>query len=242
MTDPIERAHLVATTRTRIRHQLETALDQIANHWHGAQNPPPAAASTGSKKPKPGSRLPMPLDPASAVDEAWRTLRSWGQLVMEERGVTVGPRTGHTPSCSRGCTEKHGPTGKQIAQWLALHAEWLSAHDAGEYAAHELARHGRRLRDIDLGYKSRRFQIGPCPEETITDEMGVTEACTGGLWALIREEDNMLPDRVVCDHNGDHTWSPSQWAALGRRMGNPSADEMHREMTRMAGHTSQETA
>lgn len=237
--DVIERAHLTALNRERTRRRLERALDDLAEHWTGAEHPPMPEGSV--RRPQPASRLPMPLDPASAVDAAWRDLRSWGQLVMEERDLTQGPRTGHTPACRVGCDQRHPATGPQIARWLALHAEWLAAHDAGEDAADELARHARRLRDIDLGYRSRRFQIGRCPEEVHDEQWerhGLTQECTGNLWALIREEDTMLPDRVVCDAHEEHTWSPSQWAALGRRLGNLHPDGVERLLNRLAGYTS----
>ena len=234
MTDDlIEKAHLVSLTRARTRRRLEEALDTIAEHWAGAENPPKPEGST--RRTPPRSKPPMPIDPASAIDAAWRDLRSWGQLVMEERGVTHGPRTGHTTKCRTHCATKHTATGPQIARWLALHADWLAAHDAGEDAAVELARHGRRLRDIDLGYRSRRFIVGTCPEETYDEAEPLTKPCTGNLWALIREEATMLPDRVVCDASEDHTWSPSQWAALGRRLGNLHPDGVERLLNRLSG-------
>lgn len=233
--DVIEKAHLISLSRARTRRKIEDALDTIAAHWDGAMSPPKPANS--ERRTPPRSKPPMPIDPASAIDAAWRDLRSWGQLVMEERDLSQGPRTGHTPACRTACTDKHPATGPQIARWLALHADWMAAHEAGPDAAAELARHGRRLRDIDLGYRSRRFIVGQCPEEIHDETSPITEPCIGNLWALIREEDTMLPDRVVCDANEWHTWSPSQWAALGRRLGNLHPDGVERLLNRLSGYS-----
>src|SRR5690606_8689267 len=134
------------------------------------------------------------------------------------------------------CTERHPATGPQIAHWLALHSDWLAAHAAGPDAAEELHRHGRRVRDIALGYRSRRFQVGACPEEIIDDVMGVSKPCTGGLWALVRQGDDMLPGRGVCDVEAAHVWTPSQWPALGRRLGNLHPDGVERLMSRIVGY------
>lgn len=234
--DVIEKAHLTSLARERTRRRLLDALDILAEHWSAAERPQ-VTREGGERRPAPASRPPLPIDPASALDAAWRDLRSWGQLIIEERDLSAGPRTGHAPSCPRGCTDRHPATGPQIARWLALHADWLAAHPAGDDCAEELHRHARRVRAIALGHRSRRFQIGRCPQVDV-DEDGLAATCVGTLWALVRQEDDMLPDRVVCDTDDEHVWSPSQWPALGRRLGNLHPEGMDRLMQRLAGHTS----
>lgn len=242
MSDTLAKAHLTSLARQRDQDKINTALETIIEHWHGATHATAPEQVEGVKKQPPGSRLPMPLDPASAIDSAYRVLRSWGQLVMDERNLTTGPRISHRPECPMSCSEQHPSTGPQIARWLVGHSEWLAAHDTAREAARELGSHAWILKALALGHRTRKFQIGVCPEENYPEDGGVTTPCTGGLWSIIRDHETMLPDRVICDHNPEHVWAPYQWASLGRRMGNAGTDEMHREMTRMVGHTSQETA
>ena len=224
-TDPIAKAHLTSIARERIRRRLLDGLDLIADNWHGACHPLGQEGSV--RRPAPASKPPVPIDHTSALDACRRDLRSWGQLMLEEGGAQHGPRT----------TDGQPANGRQLARWLAVHVEWLAAHDAGHDAAEEIHRHGRRVRAIALGYRSRRFQVGRCPE--VLDDLdgdGLMQSCTGGLWALVRQEDGMLPDRVVCDATDEHQWSPSQWGALGRRLGNLHPDGVERLLSRLGGY------
>src|SRR5690606_4634061 len=99
-------------TRLDRRYQaLLAALDLIVDAWDGAHNPP-TPVGTGRRTP-PRSKPPCSPDVLSALDAAWRDLRSWGQLVMEERDLTLGPRA---------------MTGPDLALFLARHADWLAGH------------------------------------------------------------------------------------------------------------------
>lgn len=221
MSDPIEKAHLVTAHRQRVRTRLLDATDLLAAHWTGAQHPP---REPGPRhRAVPASRPPTPIGPTSTRDAAWRDLRSWCQMVMEERDLTEGPRDTGAVS---------------LAMFLARHADWIAAHEAGQDCADELAGHARRIRDLDRGYHARRFQLGPCVED-VHDDAGIeTWRCEGNLWALMRQEDDLLPDKVACDVTVEHVWRPGQWPALGRRMGQTIAASMEREMGRLSGHTS----
>lgn len=219
--DPIERGYLLAAHRDRIRTRLTDALDMLAHHWTGAMHPP--AGQHSGRRTQPASRPPTPIGPTSVRDAAWRDLRSWCQLVMDERDLHTAPQA---------------QTGAGLARWLTTHADWLAAHEAGKDCADEMARHARLIRDLDRGYHARRFQLGPCVED-VHDEAGVeTYRCTGSLWALMRQEDDLLPDKVACDAVEEHVWRPGEWARLGVRMGMVHPAGVDRLVARLAGYTS----
>ena len=196
----------------RTRRAIEEAVDAIVEHWPGSLTPPPQPGA--QSRAKPSSKPPMPVSALNARESAWRDLRSWAQLVMEERDLTLGPRS---------------TTGPDIALFLARHADWLSRHEAGRDCAAELAGHAGRLRDLATGSYTKRFPVGACPEQVtdedgalVLDADGLTQNCPGQLFALMRREDaveSLLPRMVTCDTNRGHVWEPSQWHALGRRLG-----------------------
>lgn len=195
---------------TRRYNGLLAALDTIVDHWHGAHHPPMPAGHTGRRTPP---RSKPPIDPSllSDLDAAWRDLRSWSQLVMEERDLTLGPR---------------GNEGPDLALFLARHADWLSRHEAAEDARAELSRHARRIEATAKGRRTRRLTIGSCPEHLIVEEYTTPSIvrCTGTLLAVVHDEDDLLPAVVRCDTDREHTWAPGEWQALGRRLGRTSQD------------------
>lgn len=189
----------------RTRQAIETAVDVIVEFWPGSAAPPPQPGARS--RTVPASKTPMPVAALNAREAAWRDLRSWCQLVMEERALTVGPRT---------------TDGPDLALFLARHADWLARHEAGRDCADELHRHARTLRDLATGSYTRRFPVGACPEPVIDDTGVEVGRCPGSLFALLRREDAreaLLPRMVTCDVDRDHVWSPSQWHALGKRLG-----------------------
>ena len=185
------------------RHDaLLAALDLLVEHWGGAHFPPKPQGS-GRRTP-PRSKPPLSPDVLSALDAAWRDLRSWGQLVMEERDLTVGPRS---------------DSGPDLALFLARHADWLSRHEAAEDVVAEISRHAHRVESMALGRRTRRVPLGGCPQVCI-DAVGMTIGpCDGTLVAVVHEEEEMLPALVRCDIDREHVWSPSEWPALGRKLG-----------------------
>lgn len=190
------------------RHDaLLRALDLLVEHWSAAHTPP-KPVGVGRRTP-PRSKPPVSPEVLSALDAAWRDLRSWGQLVMEERGLTVGPRS---------------DSGPDLALFLARHADWLSRHEAAEDALGELERHARRVESMALGRRTRRVPLGGCPQ-VVLDAVGVTIGpCSGTLVAVVHEEEEMLPAVVRCDEDREHAWAPSEWPALGRKLGRVSPD------------------
>lgn len=121
------------------------------------------------------------------------TLVSWSLMISEERGIAL-PR------------DLVGPLG----QYVARHAEWLSAHPAAGDCAdemYELAR-GQAWR---AAFPNPVFvaDVGPCP---IKD-------CTGRLTGAFRQGDALLPSTVECDAEQDletspHLWTSMDWRAL----------------------------
>lgn len=190
----------------RHEHLLE-ALDTIVEYWRGAHEPP--VREGARTRSKPSSKPPLPVGVLSTLDAAWRDLRSWGQLVMEERDLTLGPRA---------------MTGPDLALFLARHADWLSRHDAADEALTELAHHARKVEDMAKGNVTRRLAIGPCPDMTLVQDVEppTFRKCEGELTALVHYSEDMLPAVVRCSEDQEHVWTPSQWPALGRKLGRTS--------------------
>lgn len=203
MTDP----------RTSHRHDaLIEALDALTDHWLPAHTPPRTAGS--GRRSVPRSRPPLSPEVLSIMDAAWRDLRSWAQLIMEERDLTVGPP---------------GPTGPDLATFIARHADWMARHIAAEDCVDELRRHARLVGNLATGRRVRRVMVGPCPEAEVGEDGLMKGQCEGSLVALVHDEDEFLPAVVRCDQWRDHVWTPHQWPALGRRLGRvalPGVDEM----------------
>lgn len=206
-----------ASNRTHDR--ILEATKTIKEQWPATFNP--GRVEVSRVRSKPGSRTPLPVAELNTRDSAWRDMRSWAQLVMEERDLTRGPDSSEAPD---------------LAHFLARHAEWLSRHEAGRDCADELARHAKALEDLAKGHHVKRYQIGPCPEQTITDD-GIDQIpCTGGLWALMNQGDVLLPAHVQCDGPQGHSWSPSEWASLGRRVTGLSPQGAERLINRLGGY------
>ena len=200
----------MSETADRSHYALLDALDTLVEFWHGAHHPPrrPGGKQTG----KPTSRPPVPVGTLSTLDAAWRDLRSWAQLIMEERDLTVGPRT---------------PEGPDLALFIARHADWLARHVAAEDAWHELARHARLVRDLAKGNVTRRVEVGQCPELVVTDpDNPVIHPCKGSLVAVIHYADDVLPAAVRCSEDREHAWTAGQWTTLGRKLGRSIGSEV----------------
>jgi len=208
-------------TRLDRRYQaLLAALDLIVDAWDGAHNPP-TPVGTGRRTP-PRSKPPCSPEVLSALDAAWRDLRSWGQLVMEERDLTLGPRA---------------MTGPDLALFLARHADWLARHEAAEDCTREMARHSRKLEAMAKGRRTRRVILGACPEPSMDEEGLLLGPCPGTLVALVHDEEDLLPAVVRCDVDREHAWTPSQWPALGRKLGRISPTGAQALVDAIAGRT-----
>ena len=125
---------------------------------------------------------------------------------MQERDLTLGPRAN---------------TGPDLALFLARHADWLARHVAADDCVDELRRHARKVEAMAKGRRTRRVMLGGCPELVLDEEVYPPriDPCIGSLVALVHDEEDLLPAVVRCDVCRDHAWTPSQWVALGRKLG-----------------------
>lgn len=151
-----------------------------------------AAAHHGEKVR--GSRTPgIPLNEkaADARSDIRGVLTAWVDLVVEGRRLTAPART--VPA---------------LAAFLGCHLDWLAAHEAAGEAAreiHELARTARRVARPD---RVHLIRLGECVEP----------ACSGSLQARVNDGDWLLPAAIVCNIDSSHSWPPSQWHVVRKRM------------------------
>ena len=189
--------------RQHRRHTaLLASLDALVEHWGGAHDPP-TLPGVGRRQP-PRSKPPVSPQVLSVLDAAWRDLRSWGQLVMDERDLTLGPRSA---------------SGPDLALFLARHADWLSRHGAAEDVCAEMARHARQIEGMAKGRRTRRVALGDCPQVALDENAVTIGPCEGTLVALVHDEEDMLPAVVRCGADREHACTPGEWPALGRKLG-----------------------
>jgi hypothetical protein len=135
------------------------------------------------------------------------TLVSWSLMISEERGVALPE-------------DLVGPLG----QYVARHAEWLSALPAAGDCAdemYELAR-GKTWRTA-FPNPVYVVDVGPCP----------IKGCTGRLTGAFRQGDALLPSTVECDwwaeqeepETPPHLWTAMDWRALKRAFAEKKARE-----------------
>lgn len=226
MTDPVD--------------ALVEALRTIRTSWPNMLALTAAPATGGGDPAKP----PVSAHVLSVRRETAECLASWARLVAEERDLrpVTGcpsprrvrvfgpmPRNGWPVIC--GCQHGDGlrtvrdahpldaDDAHAVAGFLITHAEWLAEHEAGSAAVDEVKTWAQRCLDIVERNRVRRYRIGPCPEQTEDEDGSPLGPCPGTLYALLREDDKVLPRAVVCDGPQLHTWDPWQWRALGKRLG-----------------------
>ncbi len=205
-----------------IQQRIDQSVDKIVDSWPKTHHAPKDDNTT--RRPAPGSHPPLSIAEVNTRDEAWRTMRSWCQIIMQDRELHLGPRTNNGPD---------------LALFISRHADWLAHTDAARDCSDELHDIARRLSNLAEGNRVKRIEIGPCPEST-HDELGIeTYPCKGTLWAALRKADELLPQNVTCTTTAEHVWSPGQWASLGRRMGRFHPEGVERMVARMTGHTSE---
>lgn len=179
---------------------LVAALRTIRTCWPNMLALTAAPATGGGDPAKP----PVSAHVLSVRRETAECLASWARLVTEERDLHTG---------------MDGGDAHAVAGLLITHAEWLADHDAGSAAVDEIRSWAQRCLDIVERNRVRRYRIGPCPEQTEDEDGTDMGPCCGTLYALLREDDRVLPRAVVCDGPQLHTWDPWQWRALGKRLG-----------------------
>lgn len=176
----------------RTTSQLADTLHAIGRWYPGTADPPRTAAST--IRSTPGSKPPIPADVLSLRRETVDTLTSWALLVAEERDLHPDIDTADVPA---------------LVSFLSTHAAWLAGHVAGLDALAELSRVACSLEEVVRQSRPAKVRVGACPEPE----------CEGTLTAVVRRSDTLLPSVVRCDSGKrDHSWSPHDWPALGRRL------------------------
>ena len=197
----------------KVAGDIRANLRKIRDHYDDAIDP---GKINDDSDPRGGASSGEPAN-LHAVDVRAATVRDlvyWVRFILDE--LEDGPSTRTIDGTSV------DDMGAYIDRW-ALHIAEQTPEDA-DNCRNETKRHAHALESLSKLWRSRRIQIpGRCPEQILTVSVeGVEEfvACTGDLWATMREEDKgMLPGRVECSQVGDHQWTPWQWRDLGRRIG-----------------------
>jgi hypothetical protein len=185
-----------------MREAGEYDPDTIRTAWPHMLEPKSTAPSNGAPNGE-QARPPVSAHVLSIRRETDACLTSWALLVAEERDLRTNLQAGDVPS---------------VAGFLLIHADWLGDHEAGQAASDEIYRWAGKCTDVVESNRTRRYQVGRCPEVVLDDAGLELGPCVGNLWALIRQTDTMLPQHIQCDACEEHRWDPHSWPALGRRL------------------------
>jgi hypothetical protein len=127
----------------------------------------------------------IPYDEAAATARSGvlDVLAAWSALIADERTVTRPDRR----------------EASDLACFLAVHLDWLLAHQAAAEFAEELSAATQAARRAAGARPDQRKRLGDCPEP----------GCGAGIFATAGE--------VGCD--AGHSWPPHKWLLLSRRLG-----------------------
>lgn len=187
----------IRTNLRRIAVFYEPALDGKCSDDENDRRSPNAAGEPG------------PVEAISARTDAYTDLHFWCRFILDQ--VNEGAiQTVVRP---------------EIRDMVAFIERWSTAlidqwpEDAANLRK-DAYRHGEKLENLARGWSIKRIEIGPCPKFKLDPE---TEAdlnirCTGQLWAILQTADTLLPKRILCDQEAQHTWSPHSWRDLGRQL------------------------
>ena len=117
-------------------------------------------------------------------------LASWSGLVADERGVTRPGR--------RDVTE--------LSRFLAVHADWLLAHQVGSCFAEELLAVAASAREVSRSGPSRDIELGRCVER----------GCDNTMTAIRGADGTSSSVEVRCA--AGHVWQACQWLQLARQL------------------------
>ena len=95
-----------------------------------------------------------------------------------------------------------------LADWLTTWHEWLLAQEYVDDWAQDL--YDLHSEAWSCAYPSGRkwHVIADCP----------VDGCGGQLRANVAAGDDLLPDRVICTEEPEHTWEAGEWRALRRSL------------------------
>lgn len=193
------------------RDRIVEDMDDIAECWADLQE---RLAVGGSKAGQPltGSKVPGLVLNERASQAAF-DVTAWVWFLIR---LIVDERTDRHIQLPK---DQDTPT---LLIWLAKwHALWLAEHPDNDLAASfsQEAHHLRRaVRKAAFPTGARVVEFCPCMEHATTEE-GERVPCDGTIRAIIAHADDRLPPAVGCDGTLEqHTWTPSQWHALARKL------------------------
>ena len=205
-----------------IAGHIRRALYGIIEHYDRAGDPPRVQDDGDPGREDPSSRPPADLHAIDVRREAVRDLSFWVRFILDE--VNNGDIT----------TRVDGHDVPEMARFVITWALALAEQHPGDASGHreacreELSAHARRLKAVAHGTRTRRIEVGPCPQvDLILDEdSGLEELkrCDGTIVATLterdpdNEDDGLLPQHLTCTIDGTHTWQPWQWADVGRQI------------------------
>lgn len=196
---------------------IRRALYDINDHYDDALDPPAHrddSEARGGDLARPPTNLHA-LDVRQAAD---RDLTRWVRFILDH--VNDGSIE-HAPDA--GIDSKT----RFVNTWaLALteqHPNDASGHK--DACKEQLTRHARALKVVALGIRTKRVEVGPCPEMHIDDNESI-QSCTGTVIASLTEGDPstdeggaLLPEVAACTAVQEHRWHPFEWRDLGVRIG-----------------------
>jgi hypothetical protein len=189
---------------------IRRALITIRENYDGALEATPAPDDCDIQGATDAGE-PVNLTAIDARNEAHRDLTYWARFILDE--VNEG-------------TVTHGPRDVDVEELTRFIDIWTLAiceqHPLdGDNLHKETARHAKVLEALAKGWRTKRIEVGRCPELTMTldGEVETITRCAGTLHAVTEEDDDgLLPPVVTCDAERDHSWTPWQWHALGRQI------------------------
>lgn len=195
-------------------NKIRQSLAKIRRYYEPALTGPKAVDESGVRGV--ASPEPVTLDVLEARRDVLHDLHFWCKFILDEVNdgtITRGPEPTVTSMT------------EFIGRWCDL---LLEQHPAdGANLIDETGHHARKLESLAKGWRTKRVQIGKCPEQHLhADEHGREwfEPCRGELWAIVREQDALLPPKIRCDVDEGHEWGAWQFPNLGKRLGAPIKD------------------
>ena len=212
-------AQIRSEENARKTGDIRRALHRITDNYLATFDPGTLADESEPGTSRAASGEPVNLDHVQARAAAEKDIRYWTHFVLDE--LEDGPTTATVHASDiLGCVTL-------IDRW----AEQIVTHhpDDADGLRSDMRRHARRLRRIALSLRTKKIHVGQCPEIILTGDVGAEELtrCKGVLFALLNEEAqdddsdqiDLLPQRVVCDLETEHAWTPWEWRDLGKRLG-----------------------
>lgn len=187
-------------TLPRIHDQLAAYLVSSGGEGHA-----PKSEAVG---------IALNADVVKTRDNIRNDLVSWTRIALEEGPWSIPPSDDL----------------RDVAAWLVMRVDWLANQDWSDEIARSIQDTVTEARALVQPNTTYRVEIGPCPEPVVvlheeTGEPGL-ERCDGTVIAVMQRvtSGEKLPGIVRCTSHGDdeetpHEWGPTQWHALGRRMG-----------------------